>query len=83
MLTREQMASDPELLDLIDTERVIRWIGAKRHIIAYPVQSHEIYNLSTMQPDVNFAAAPSATYTTKGSKPAMLNVFADFCPLVQ
>ncbi|MCJ1293876.1 hypothetical protein MMC34_005433 [Xylographa carneopallida] len=83
MLTREQMASDPELLDLLDSERVVRWIGAKRHIIAYPVQSHEIYNLSTAQPDVNFAAAPSATYTTKGSKPAMLNVFADFCPLVQ
>ena len=83
MLTREQMASDPELLDLIEAERVIRWIGAKRHIIAYPVQSHEIYNLSTTQPDVNFAAAPSATYTTKGSKPAMLQVFGDFCPLVQ
>ncbi|MCJ1285514.1 hypothetical protein MMC26_004854 [Xylographa opegraphella] len=83
MLTREQMASDPELLDLIDSERVVRWIGAKRHIIAYPVQSHEIYNLSTAQPDLNFAAAPSATYTTKASKRAMLDVFADFCPLVQ
>lgn len=83
MLTREQMVSDPELLELIDAQRVVRWIGAKRHIIAYPVQSNEIYNLSTTQPDVNFAAAPSATYTTKGSKPAMLDVFADFCPLVQ
>ena len=83
MLTREQMASDPELLELIDTERVVRWIGAKRHIIAYPVQSRNIYNLSITQPDVNFAAAPSATYTTKGSKTAKLNVFADFCPLVQ
>jgi salicylate hydroxylase len=83
MLTREQMAGDPELMKLINGEMVTRWIGAKRHIIAYPVQSHEIYNLSTTQPDVNFAAAPSATYTTKGSKPAMLNVFADFCPLVQ
>ena len=83
MLTREQMASDPELLDLINSERAVRWIGAKRHIVAYPVQSHEIYNLSTAQPDVNFAAAPSALYTTKGSKPAMLSVFADFCPLAQ
>lgn len=82
MLTREQMASDPELMELIDADRVVRWIGAKRHLIAYPVQSHEIYNISTTQPDVNFAAAPSATYTTKGSKSAMLNVFADFCPLV-
>lgn len=83
MLTREQMAHDPDLVKLIEGEMVTRWIGAKRHIIAYPVQSHEIYNLSTTQPDANFAAAPSATYTTKGSKPAMLNVFADFCPLVQ
>ncbi|QIW96654.1 hypothetical protein AMS68_002172 [Peltaster fructicola] len=83
MLTREQMSTDPELLQLIDREAVTRWIGEKRHIIAYPVSSKTIYNLSTVQPDVNFAAAPSATYTTKGSKTEMLNVFADFCPPVQ
>ena len=83
MLTREQMMHDPALLELIDGERVIRWIGEKRHIIAYPVSSKTIYNISTTQPDVNFAAAPSATYTTQGSKPAMLSVFADFCPMVQ
>lgn len=83
MLTREQMQDDPELLELINGERVIRWIGAKRHIIAYPISNKNIYNLSTTQPDVNFAAAPSETYTTKGSKSAMLNVFSDFCPMIQ
>ncbi|KAF2720647.1 FAD/NAD(P)-binding domain-containing protein [Polychaeton citri CBS 116435] len=83
MLTREQMSSDPELLALIDSNRVTRWIGDRRHIIAYPVASKQIYNLSTTQPDRNFAAAPSATYTTKGSKDAMLDTFTDFCPVVQ
>ena len=83
MLKREDMENDPELLELIDTERVTRWIGPKRHIIAYPVSSKQIYNLSTAQPDVNFAEATNATYTTKGSKPAMLKVFEDFCPKVQ
>jgi salicylate hydroxylase len=83
MLTREQMEHDPELLALINADRATRWIGESRHIIAYPVSNKTIYNLSTAQPDVNFAAAPSETYTTKGSKPAMLSVFADFCPLVQ
>ena len=82
MLTREQMSSDPELLALIDADRVIRWIGEKRHIIAYPVSRKQIYNISTTQPDVNFAAAPSATYTTKGSKKAMLEVYGDFCPMI-
>lgn len=83
MLTREQMKDDPELLALINGQRATRWVGEKRHIIAYPVSGNNIYNLSTTQPDTNFAAAPSETYTTKGSKSAMLGVFADFCPLIQ
>jgi len=83
MLKREDMENDPELLELIDKESVTRWIGEKRHIIAYPVSSKQIYNMSTVQPDTNFAAAPSATYTTKGSKPEMMKVFGDFCPKVK
>jgi len=83
MLRREEMEHDPELLELIDNDVVIRWIGEKRHIIAYPVSNKSIYNVSTAQPDKNFAAAPSATYTTKGSKSAMLATFGDFCPKIQ
>ncbi|KAK6393760.1 hypothetical protein LTR65_002137 [Meristemomyces frigidus] len=83
MLKREDMQNDPELLELIDKESVTRWIGEKRHIIAYPVSSKNIYNLSTVQPDRNFAAAPSSTYTTQGSKPQMMEVFGDFCPMVK
>jgi salicylate hydroxylase len=83
MLKREDMEGDQELLDLISKDGVTRWIGEKRHIIAYPVSNKQIYNLSTIQPDINFAQAPDTTYTTKGSKPEMLKVFADFCPKVQ
>lgn len=83
MLKRKDMESDPELLELINRDGVTRWIGEKRHIIAYPVQNHEIYNMSTVQPDFNFANAPDTTYTTKGDKGAMLKVFEDFGPRVQ
>ncbi|KAK0127043.1 hypothetical protein ONS96_006602 [Cadophora gregata f. sp. sojae] len=83
MINRSDILDDPELLELMDGETVTRWIGEKRHIIAYPISNNTIYNMSTCQPDVNFAAAPSETYTTKGSKPAMLSVFADFCPKIQ
>lgn len=83
MLKREQLEHDPELLELINNDGVIRWIGPKRHIIAYPVSNKTIYNISTAQPDKNFAAAPSATYTTKGSKSEMLATFDDFCPKIQ
>lgn len=82
MLKRSDMEKDPEMLKLIDCDTVVRWIGPRRHIIAYPVSDKQIYNLSTAQPDDNFAAATNATYTTKGSKSAMLKVFEDFCPMV-
>lgn len=82
LLSREQMATDPALLALLDADRVTRWIGPRRHLIAYPVHNKSLYNISTTQPDTHFAAAPSATYTTRGSKAAMLGVFADFCPLI-
>ncbi|KAF2143096.1 uncharacterized protein K452DRAFT_15523 [Aplosporella prunicola CBS 121167] len=83
MLSRDVMAADASLLELVDSNAVTRWIGEKRHIIAYPVSGGQIYNLSTIQPDTHFAAAPSITYTTRGSKTDMLAVFADFCPRVQ
>ncbi|KAL8382810.1 hypothetical protein RB595_006539 [Gaeumannomyces hyphopodioides] len=85
MLTRDEVvaAGDAELLELLGSDLVVRWIGPRRHIIAYPVAGKTIYNLSTTQPDDNFASATDAAYTTRGSKEAMLGVFADFCPLVQ
>ena len=83
MIHKDQIRDDPELLALINSNRVTRWIGEKRHIIAYAVSNNDIYNLSTTQPDNNFAAATNATYTTRGSKSAMLGVFSDFCPMVQ
>ncbi|TGJ82986.1 hypothetical protein E0Z10_g5758 [Xylaria hypoxylon] len=82
MLSRADMEKDPEMLELLESDCALRWIGEKRHIVAYPISNKSIYNLSTCQPDTNFAAAPSVTYTTRGDKSAMLEVYGDFCPLV-
>ncbi|KAM0432986.1 hypothetical protein ACHAPT_004691 [Fusarium lateritium] len=83
LIDREKMAPHPELLELIDSDAVRRWIGSKRHIIAYPIHNHSIYNIATAQPDVNFAGPTNATWTNKGDKKAMKDVYSDFCPLVQ
>lgn len=83
MLTRQQVETDPDLLELLQSRQLTRWIAPGRHIIAYPVSDHAIYNISTLQRDTNFAAAPSETYTTHGSAATMRAVFADFCPRVQ
>ncbi|KAJ7080829.1 putative monooxygenase, partial [Mycena belliarum] len=83
MLRRDQLAHDPELLAMIDSYSTFRWIGAQRQIIAYPISNHRIFNISTSQPDLNFAAEPTATWTTRADKSKMLAVFSDFCAPVQ
>jgi len=83
LLSKDKIVNDPELLELINSDSIVRWIGEKRHIIAYPVSSKTIYNISTIQPDTAFAAAPEATYTTKGSKTKMMEIFDDFCPKIK
>lgn len=46
---------------------------------AYPISRNTIFNLSTAHPDDHFAAEPTASWTTKADKKAMLDVYADFC----
>lgn len=83
LIERDRMVSDPELRELIESNTVRRWIGAHRHIIAYPIHNHSIYNIATAQPDVNFAGPANSSWTTKGDKQAMKAVFGNFGPLVQ
>ncbi|THU89211.1 FAD/NAD(P)-binding domain-containing protein [Dendrothele bispora CBS 962.96] len=80
MLTRDKLQHDPELLQLVDGQCATRWVGDGRLIVAYPISDNNIYNIVTIQPDTHFSEAPSAAYTTRGSKVQMLRVFSDFCP---
>ncbi|KAJ4249156.1 hypothetical protein NW762_012491 [Fusarium torreyae] len=83
ILDRKQMEPYPELLELIDSDTVRRWIGPRRHLIAYPIHNHTLYNIATAQPDVNFSGSVNSTWTNKGDKKAMKEVYSDFCPIVQ
>ncbi|KAM0321676.1 hypothetical protein ACHAPQ_009317 [Fusarium lateritium] len=83
ILERKQMEPYPELLELIDSDTVHRWIGPGRHLIAYPIYNHTLYNIATAQPDINFAGPINSTWTNQADKKAMKKVYADFCPVVQ
>ncbi|OXG54451.1 salicylate hydroxylase [Cryptococcus neoformans] len=81
IVKRSMINEDPELLPFFTGSHSYRWIGEKRHIIAYPIASHELFNMSTAHPDRRFVEADS--WTASGSKEEMLDMFHDFCPRVQ
>lgn len=72
-LGRDAMQQDPELRQLIDKPQATRWIGPSRHVIAYPVRNHELYNIVLLHPD-QFGVEES--WTTKGSKQAIVDNYA-------
>ncbi|KAL1409407.1 hypothetical protein Q8F55_003390 [Vanrija albida] len=81
MVRRAAIKEDPDLVPFFTGSESYRWIGEKRHIIAYPIDSHDLFNMSTTQPDRHFVQAD--TWTAAGSKTEMLKTFHDFCPRVQ
>lgn len=70
ILPREMMEKDPELKELIDQPEATRWLGPSRHIIAYPVRNHQLYNVVLLHPDEQ---GSEESWTTKGSKQAMVD----------
>jgi len=76
-LTREEMSADEELKPFIMEKKAVRWVGPDRHIIAYPVRSHEIYNMALAHPD---RGRVDEDWTTVTSKSNLLNEYKGWDP---
>ncbi|KAJ5125938.1 hypothetical protein N7526_008115 [Penicillium atrosanguineum] len=70
MLPRSVMERDPELKELIDEPQATRWLGPSRHIIASPCAS------------TNYGQEVEESWTTKGSKQAMVNNYKGWDPKI-
>lgn len=70
MLPRSIMEQDAELKGLLEEPQATRWIGPNRHVIAYPVRKHELYNVVLLHPDRH---GVEESWTTKGSKQKMID----------
>ncbi|KAL2822027.1 hypothetical protein BJX63DRAFT_180519 [Aspergillus granulosus] len=79
MLTRSTMEKDPDLKKLIEAPEATRWLGPERHLIAYPVRNHELYNIVLLHPDRH---GVEESWTTKGSKQRMIDDYEGWDPIV-
>lgn len=70
ILPRAVMEADPELRELINEPQATRWLGPNRHIIAYPIRNHELYNVVLVHPDRH---GIQESWTTRGSKQEMVD----------
>ncbi|KAL6243005.1 hypothetical protein RBB50_010105 [Rhinocladiella similis] len=72
VLTRDMLKAHPDLMPFVEEKKAIRWIGPERHIIAYPVRNHEIYNMALAHPD---RGRVDESWTTVSSKKNLLSEY--------
>ncbi|KAL3479960.1 hypothetical protein BJX99DRAFT_244625 [Aspergillus californicus] len=79
MLPKSAMESDPELKQLLEVPEATRWLGPERHLIAYPVRNHELFNVVLLHPDRH---GIEESWTTRGSKQKMIDDYEGWDPVV-
>ncbi|PTU24397.1 hypothetical protein P175DRAFT_0506058 [Aspergillus ochraceoroseus IBT 24754] len=79
ILPRSIMEQDPELKKLISEPEATRWLGPDRHLMAYPIRNHELYNVVLLHPDRH---GIEESWTTKGSKKRMIDDYKGWDPIV-
>ncbi|WWC85705.1 uncharacterized protein L201_000571 [Kwoniella dendrophila CBS 6074] len=80
LLKRDLINEDPELVPFFEGSQSYRWIGEGRHVIAYPISSHQTFNITTSHPSHNSQSTIPDSWTNPGSKAEMLDMFGDSCP---
>ena len=74
---RKLMEEDEKLLPFIDGNAATRWIGPDRHVIAYPVSNHQLYNIATAHPD---RRGVDESWTQKSSRTELLKEYEGWDP---
>lgn len=77
VLTQDILSQYPDLQPYIQEKKAIRWIGPGRHIIAYPVRNHEVYNMALAHPD---RGRVDESWTTVTSKKILLSEYQGWDP---
>ncbi|KAK5446758.1 hypothetical protein LTS15_009691 [Exophiala xenobiotica] len=79
MIPSERLRNSPETEILVDSAKILTFIGPDRRIVAYPCSSWEYMNFVGIFPD---GTERRSQWTTKVSVEEMVDAFRDFHPCV-
>ena len=51
LIPRKQLQYDPRALSLLDTNITIQWLGPRAHVVAYPIEKSQLYNVVLVHPE--------------------------------
>ena len=81
VIPRDRMQGDPRALKLLDSNICMRWMGPGGHIVGYPIQKNNTYNMVLLHPQKP-DAENIESWTNKGDKREMMDFYKGWNDLV-
>jgi len=87
LIPKEKMEQDEQAAKLLADDKGIRWMGPGGHIMAYPIKQNTLYNMVLIHPSKHHQTSEKTkekeNWTDKGSKLEMMDMYANWNPLVK
>lgn len=80
MIPRELMLDDPELRELMESPTATRWVGPNRHVMAYPIKNHKLFNVVLIHPD---RGDKDEAWTSAGKREDMIKDYDGWDPVIR
>ncbi|KAI5286499.1 hypothetical protein KEM54_006741 [Ascosphaera aggregata] len=80
MIPRNKMLDDPQLRELIESTTATRWVGPGRHVTAYPIRNHELFNVVLIHPD---RGDKDKAWISAGNRGDMIRDYEGWDPIIR
>ena len=83
MIPRERVLHEPELLEMMDQNVVMRYMGPHGHVMAYPIRNNTAYNMVLIHPSSPSSSTTELSWTSKGDRDSMLRFYDSWSPAIR
>ena len=85
VVPREEVQDEPELLEMLDQNVAMRYMGPGGHVMAYPVKNNSAYNLVLIHPAKVTGPDDDSgdSWTSKGDRQEMQDFYHNWSPALR
>ncbi|KAK2604001.1 hypothetical protein QQS21_003837 [Conoideocrella luteorostrata] len=87
LIPRKKIEHNPMLLEMLDQNVAMRYMGPGGHVMAYPLKNNSLYNIVLLHPAKQShpvaGAGAKDSWTSKGDRREMLDFYSGWSPAIR
>ncbi|KAH7308599.1 hypothetical protein B0I35DRAFT_360568 [Stachybotrys elegans] len=84
LIPRERIQHDPALLEMLNQNEAVRYMGPGGHVVGYPLRGNMLYNMVLVHPDESDNSITDRDcWITRGDRAKMLAFYSSWSPKIR